>query len=83
MTEAFGARPATHDRRPTWTLVCGVLVVSCCAPLAVAAVFLGLQLRRELGAAAPLSAKVGYVLGWIGVVIWALSLVGFTLSAVL
>lgn len=70
-----------RDRRPAGTLVCGVLGVTCCAPLAVAAVFLGLRSRREHGAAGPRSAKIGFVPGWIGVALWVLSLVGFALSA--
>ncbi len=77
------AQPAASDRRPTWTLVCGVLGVVCCAPLSVVAVFLGAQLRREYGAAAPTSAKVGYVLGWVGVVVWVLGIIGLGVSAIL
>jgi hypothetical protein len=66
------ARP--DDSRATWSLICGILGIVCCAGLAVAAIVLGNNVKRDYGDAAPSTANIGVILGWVGVALWVLAL---------
>ena len=70
--ESSQARP--DDNRAMWALVCGILGIICCAPLAVVAIVLGNNVKRDYGAGAPSNANIGVILGWVGVGLWVLAL---------
>ena len=70
--ESAQARP--DDSRATWSLICGILGILCCAGFAVAAIVLGNNVKRDYGDAAPSNANIGVILGWVGVALWVLAL---------
>lgn len=67
------ARP--DDNRAMWSLVCGILGILCCAPLAIVAIVLGNNVKRDYGDAAPSNANIGVILGWVGIALWVIGLV--------
>jgi hypothetical protein len=73
-------QPAANDQRATWSLVTGIAGLLCCAPLGIVAIVLGNQVKRELGGAAPSTANIGVVLGWIAIVLWAVGLLVFVVA---
>ena len=76
--ESPQARP--DDNRAMWALTCGILGIICCAPLAVVAIVLGTNVKRDYGDAAPSNANIGVILGWVGVAVWVL---GFAVSLII
>ncbi len=66
--ESARARP--DDNRAMWALVSGIFGIICCAPLAVVAIVLGNNVKRDYGGAA----NIGVILGWVGVAFWVLGL---------
>ncbi len=64
-------------------LVLGIACLVLCAPLGIVAIILGFQVRREYapGSSAHSMATVGWILGWVGVILTG-GMLGFWLLSV-